>query len=175
MRHSASSIWKHTFQNDPDIPPCPEGMTLSIYAALLFSHYCQVRYITTQMQISLLTLYILPQYCLKPGRHLSVWVYGIRVCPKCSTYQSAEPPYFSSLHFSPYSFPSPYNSFKDVARLNHDFPNGPLKHHSQLLLTTRINSGSYNLLNYVCLIEFIQPTRYLQLTSRKVYISIPMA
>ncbi|KAJ7172194.1 hypothetical protein C8R46DRAFT_893686 [Mycena filopes] len=63
MRHSAISIWKSAFSNDPDLPGLPEGMTEPQYANLAFSPHCHS--------------------CFVQGEHSILWAFGVRLCPNC--------------------------------------------------------------------------------------------
>ncbi|KAJ7709574.1 hypothetical protein B0H17DRAFT_1190776 [Mycena rosella] len=63
MSHSAISIWKSAFLNDPDLPGVPEGLNEPQYANLAFSPHCH--------------------FCFVAGEHSILWVFRVRVCQKC--------------------------------------------------------------------------------------------
>ncbi|KAJ7085777.1 hypothetical protein B0H15DRAFT_846335 [Mycena belliarum] len=63
MSHSAISIWKSAFMNDPDLPGAPDGLSEPRYANLAFSPHCHL--------------------CFIAGEHSILWVYRIRLCERC--------------------------------------------------------------------------------------------
>ncbi|KAJ7775180.1 hypothetical protein B0H16DRAFT_1760930 [Mycena metata] len=63
MNHSAISIWKSAFLNDPDLPELPEGLNLPQYANLAFSPHCHS--------------------CFIHGEHNVMWTFHLRLCQKC--------------------------------------------------------------------------------------------
>ncbi|KAJ7047118.1 hypothetical protein C8F04DRAFT_1062745 [Mycena alexandri] len=64
MSHSAISIWKSAFLNDPDLPELPEGLNEPQYANLAFSPHCHS--------------------CFVDGEHSILWAFNLRLCQKCA-------------------------------------------------------------------------------------------
>ncbi|KAJ7744940.1 hypothetical protein DFH07DRAFT_19050 [Mycena maculata] len=63
MSHSAISIWKSAFLNDPDLPGVPDGLNEPQYANLAFSPHCHL--------------------CFAAGEHSILWAFHLRVCQSC--------------------------------------------------------------------------------------------
>ena len=43
LHRSAISVWKASLSNVPNLPPCPEDLSLPFYISLLFDSHCHVR------------------------------------------------------------------------------------------------------------------------------------